>query len=83
MKKSWQLQEAKNRFSELFEKALKEGPQTITRRGKEEAIIVSKEYYKKLTTPKEGIVDFFRRSPLYGTELDLERSKEKGRKVRV
>ena len=35
----WQLQEAKNRFSEVVNKALEEGPQTVTRHGEE--IVVS------------------------------------------
>lgn len=30
----WQVQEAKNRFSELIEQAIKDGPQTVTRHGK-------------------------------------------------
>ncbi|WP_313314211.1 type II toxin-antitoxin system Phd/YefM family antitoxin [Pulveribacter sp.] len=30
----WQVQEAKNHFSELIERALSEGPQTVTRHGK-------------------------------------------------
>ena len=30
----WQLQDAKNRFSEIVNKALRDGPQVVTRRGK-------------------------------------------------
>lgn len=37
----WQVQEAKNRFSEVIERAQREGPQTITRHGKPVAKIVS------------------------------------------
>ena len=41
MSRSWQLQEAKNRLSEVVDEALKEGPQVITRRGVETAIVLS------------------------------------------
>ena len=44
----WQLQEAKNRFSELVNKVLSEGPQVVTRRGEEVVVIVSNEEFKKL-----------------------------------
>ncbi|MDP6811412.1 MAG: type II toxin-antitoxin system Phd/YefM family antitoxin, partial [Kiritimatiellia bacterium] len=37
----WTVQDAKNRFSQVVEHALHEGPQTITRRGKETAVLVS------------------------------------------
>lgn len=37
---SWQLQEAKSRFSEFLNAALKNGPQIVTRRGVEEAVLV-------------------------------------------
>lgn len=37
---SWQLQDAKARFSELLDTVLREGPQVVTRRGKEEAVLV-------------------------------------------
>jgi antitoxin Phd len=36
----WQVQEAKARFSEFLDKALEEGPQIVTRRGVETAVLV-------------------------------------------
>ena len=36
----WQVQDAKARFSELLDTALRKGPQVVTRRGKEEAVLV-------------------------------------------
>ncbi len=75
----WQLQEAKNKLSEVVEQALKHGPQVITRRGKETAIVLSYEDYRKLLLGRQTISDFFRESPLAGTELDLERDKSSNR----
>jgi prevent-host-death family protein len=45
---SWQLQEAKARFSEFLDAALKKGPQVVTRRGVEEAVLVPIEEWRRL-----------------------------------
>jgi antitoxin Phd len=81
---SWQLQTAKARFSEVFRLARSEGPQLITRQGKEGVIMLPVEQFDQLVVrsrqPK-SIVQFFRESPLVGIELDLERDKDTGRDV--
>ena len=77
----WQLQDAKNRFSEVVQKALEHGPQLITRRGKKTVVIMSVEDYQQLTRPKMNLVDFFRESPLKGIEIDLTRDKDIGREI--
>lgn len=81
MKSSWALQDAKNRFSEVVDKALSQGPQLITRHGKDAVVIVSAKDFKRAKKSKGGLIEFFRKSPLYGVELDLTRSKDTGRKV--
>jgi antitoxin Phd len=45
---SWQLQEAKARFSEFLDAALKKGPQVVTRRGVEAAVLVPIEEWRRL-----------------------------------
>ena len=77
----WQLQDAKNRFSEIVKKALREGPQVVTRRGKKTVVIMSIEQYQSLVRPKINIVDFFQESPLRGEDLDLMRRKDRAREV--
>ena len=72
-KDTWQLQEAKNRFSEVVNKALEEGPQTVTRHGQEIVVILSKSDYARLIKSQTSLVDFFRQSPLVGIELNLDR----------
>lgn len=69
----WQLQDAKNRFSELVNKALDEGPQIVTRRGEEVVVVVSSKAYQKTIKSQTSLLEFFRQSPLLGVELDLER----------
>ena len=81
MKTVWALQDAKNRFSEVVDHALREGPQTITRRGKETAVVVSVEDFQRLTADRRSLVSFFRNSPLTGVELDLERPDDYGREI--
>ncbi len=83
METKWQLQDAKNRFSELVEKAISLGPQTVTKRGVEAVVVVSVDEYKKLTKPKSSLVDFFKNSPLHDIELDLERDKDLPREVEL
>jgi prevent-host-death family protein len=66
----WQVQEAKAMFSEVI-KAAAVKPQTITIRGKESAVILSIEEYKRLTQPKQTLFEFFQKSPLYNLDLEL------------
>jgi antitoxin Phd len=74
MESQWQLQKAKNQFSELIEKALTEGPQEITKHGKKTAVILSIDEYRRLRRPQGGLVEFFRKSPLH--HISFERRKD-------
>lgn len=79
----WQLQDAKNRFSELVRKAREEGPQVITLHGRDAVVVVSANEYGKLSRPRGSLVDFFRKSPLEGVGLDLTRSRDTGRQIEL
>jgi antitoxin Phd len=48
----WQLQDAKSRFSELIDDTLEKGPQVVTRRGVDTAVVVSVDEWKKLKDEK-------------------------------
>ncbi len=48
MGKTWQVQDAKARFSEFLEASLREGPQIVTKRGVEAAVLVPIEQWRKL-----------------------------------
>ena len=73
MLRKWQLQEAKNKFSEVVEEAMKSGPQLITKRGAEAVILLSYADYRRLTVARRKLSAFFRESPLADAELDLRR----------
>jgi antitoxin Phd len=75
MQRVWQLQEAGKRLSEVVDEAVNDGPQIITRRGEEVAIVISSQHYRQLTTGRESLTAFFRASPLVGADLDLSRDK--------
>ena len=71
---AWQVQEAKQRFSELLRKASNDGPQVVTRHGEEVAVVLSAEAYRRLIG--QGTKDFkryLREGPEF-TELEIERS---------
>ena len=48
MNKSWQVQEAKARFSEFLSASLTEGPQVVTRRGVQTAVLVPIDKWKQM-----------------------------------
>jgi len=81
--KKWQLQEAKNKFSEVVRKASEEGPQTVTKHGKDSVVVLSAEDYRKLEQPKTSLVEFFQKSPLSKGEIDLKRDKSPARSVEL
>jgi prevent-host-death family protein len=83
MKHTWQLQEAKNRFSQLVDEALVHGPQTITRHGQKTVVIISYEEYRKSIGQPENLVAFLKKSPLRGIDLDLDRDKDTGRDIEL
>lgn len=81
---SWQIQSAKARFSEVFRRARTEGPQRITRQGKEGVIMVSEEQFDRLVRKSrqpKSLVDFLRNSPLRGVNLD--RDPDPGRDIEL
>jgi len=75
MIRNWQLQEAKNKLSQVVEDAVRDGPQVITRYGVEVAIVRSFAEYQKMIASKGKLSAFFRASPLVGVALDLARDR--------
>jgi len=75
---SWQLADAKNRFSELVRRALTEGPQKVSLRGKDVVVILSVHEFEKLSAKKPSFKEMLRSGPIFDG-LDLSRDAEKGR----
>jgi len=81
MMRSWQVQEAKARFSDLLRDAAQSGPQQITIRGRPAAVVLSTEEYERLRGPKPSLAAFLRNSPLAGIELELKRDRSPPREI--
>jgi antitoxin Phd len=65
---AWQLQDAKAKFSELVQKALEEGPQTVTRHGKDAVVVLSVHEYRKLRERRPSLKEVL----MSGPEGELE-----------
>lgn len=81
---SWQLQEAKARFSEVFRRARAEGPQRITKQGTEAVVMLPEEEFERLerrSRQPQSLVRFFAESPLAKAVISFERSRDYGRDV--
>ncbi|QXL85727.1 type II toxin-antitoxin system Phd/YefM family antitoxin [Comamonas sp. NLF-1-9] len=63
MSSVWQVQEAKNHFSEMIDRALSEGPQTVTRHGKPVVRMVAVEQESTASHGDDGFVDFLLNAP--------------------
>ena len=78
---TWQLQDAKSKFSHLVKQAQQKGPQIVTKHGKKAVVIISFEAYEQMIKPQTDLVAFLRNSPLTELELDLSRDRELPRDV--
>ena len=72
---SWQVQEAKSRFSEVVDLTLTEGPELVTRRGSEAVVILAVEDYRRLVGDAPNLIDHLLSVPR-GEVLAITRSKQ-------
>ena len=77
---SWQVQEAKQKFSVLVRRALDEGPQVVTRRGEEVVVVLSAREYRRLTRTTPGFAEFLLTAPDL-SQLEIERPTDPTRAV--
>jgi prevent-host-death family protein len=77
---AWQVQEAKQRFSELVRRAEEDGPQTVTRHGKDVAVVIAAGKYERLARSKPGFKEFLKSMPELPEEI-LERQRDTPRRV--
>jgi|SRR6201981_2932504 prevent-host-death family protein len=83
----WQIQDAKQRFSEMIRAVTSEGPQVITRHGEDVAVVVDIGEYRRLTRPAVDLASILLGGPKFdGTadvfaEIEAERKTDFGRAV--
>ncbi|MFO7849951.1 MAG: type II toxin-antitoxin system Phd/YefM family antitoxin [Spirochaetia bacterium] len=79
--RTWHLQNAKARFSELVNVCLESGAQLVTRHGREAVAVMPAEEYRRITASAQSLKEFFLSAPR--AELDVERPRDTGREVEV
>ncbi|HET6521422.1 MAG TPA: type II toxin-antitoxin system Phd/YefM family antitoxin [Geminicoccaceae bacterium] len=77
----WQLQDAKNHFSDVVNRAHSEGPQIVTKRGVETAVVLSYDRFRELMGQKMSFEDFLLTAPK--VDIELDRSDEPARDVEL
>lgn len=83
MNNIWQLQDAKSKFSEMIDRALTQGAQIVTRRGKKTVVVMPFDEYERLTRPGGSLAQFLLTSPLVGSELTTERDPSAPRDIGI
>ena len=78
---TWTVAQAKAKFSEVIERAMSEGPQTITRKGRTAAVVVGAEEWQRKANRVGNLAEFFAASPLRGSGMKIRRLKDKPRKL--
>jgi len=78
----WQVQEAKQQFSRLVDLASSEGPQVVTRNGKEVAVVLGVDEYRRLRSDRGAFKRFLEEAPDFD-ELGIERASEPARAVEL
>ena len=77
----WTVAHAKAHLSKVIDQALHEGPQTITRHGKNSVVVVSADEWEKRTRRNGNLADFFARSPLRNSGLVIRRDRKPPREI--
>lgn len=77
----WQVQEAKQRFSELLRAAEDGEPQIVTKHGEEVAVVIDIAEYRRLRGDAPSLIDFLRSEPFIDGDIDVERPREYPRDV--
>jgi prevent-host-death family protein len=84
----WQIQDAKQRFSEMLRSVAANGPQIITRHGEEVAVVIDMAEYRRLTRPAVNLHEILLGGPKLDDhvadvfdEIEAERKADYGRVI--
>ena len=78
----WQLQDAKQQFSRLVDRARSDGPQVVTRNGKEVAVVLGFDDYRRLRSDSGAFKRFLSEGPDFDV-LEITRAREAARSVEL
>jgi antitoxin Phd len=82
--RKWQMQQAKAKFAEVVKRATSEGPQIVTYRGADTAVVLSIDEYRRLNGARPSLVEFLLSGPKWDDETIAvinDRSKDTGRDI--
>lgn len=79
---AWQVQEAKQKFSALVQRAIDDGPQMVTKRGEEVVVVLSAREYRRLKGDVPDFKEFLLNGPDLG-QLEIERDSRPTRGVEL
>ena len=85
--KTWKLEDAKNRFSEVVRLALDDQPQRVTRNGRDAVVVISASESERLAAPTQNLFEFLQASPLAkaiaedGIDFEIERARDVPRDI--
>jgi prevent-host-death family protein len=79
---TWTVAQAKAKFSEVIDRAISEGPQTVTRKGRTAVVVVDAEEWDRKTKRVGTLAEFLANSPLREGGLRLPR-RARPRKVEL
>ena len=80
---TWGVAEAKSHFSEVVERALSQGPQTVTRKGRKAVVVVSADEWARKTKRRGNLAEFLAASPLRGSGLEVRRPEDRPREIKL
>jgi prevent-host-death family protein len=81
--REWAVAKAKAQFSAVIDRALEEGPQTITRSGRTAVVVVSADDWERRMKRKGSLADFLAKSPLRGARIRIKRANVKARVIEL
>lgn len=77
----WQVQEAKQRFSEVIRAAEAGEPQIVTKHGEEVAVVIDIMEYRRLRGESLSFMDYLRAGPAVGADLEVDRRQDMPREI--
>jgi prevent-host-death family protein len=77
----WQVQEAKQRFSEVLRAAEAGEPQIVTKHGEEVAVVIDIAEYRRLRGESVSLMDYLRADPVATTDFEIDRRPDPPREI--
>lgn len=79
--RQWRIKDARAHFSELVDRAIREGPQIVTRHGKEAVVVIAAGEWERRNRRRGDLVEFFAGSPLRDEVIAIERMRDAPRDI--